>query len=639
MPKTKISEFSATPGNNTDIDGINIAEGCAPSGINDAIRELMAQLKDFQAGTAGDSFNGPVGTSTAAAGAFTTLSASGAVTLSGGTSNGVAYLNGSKVLTTGSALTFDGTRLGINIASPTLTLEVGGNAATGYMHSGVGVLSIGSKTNFPVGFDVNNTEQMRLTSTGLGIGTSSPVAKLDVSGNAVLSGVSGYKYLYFNGVTENSSLRFAKIGKNYDSTFELGIWASTHSAGNSAATVFYRDLTTESMRLDSSGNLGLGVTPPASGSRAIYTGFATSASLCMSMGASGGSYGVVGYNTGITNTSNAYNYMTADTASAIRFSAGGFHFLTAPSGTAGNAITFTQAMTLDASGNLGIGETSPGQTLAVKNSSSPIIRVGDGTRHVELRGGSTTQNPAVGTYYGGDFTFVTNSTERARITSGGQLQFACTNDGPAQNNVTGFSVNSTGVTEVSASSATPFFVNRKTNDGTLVSLRQDGTEEGTISVSGTTVSYNGGHLSRWSQLPDNSKDDDILKGTVMSNLDAMCEWVKDGQPLPNEQLNRMKVSDVEGDTNVAGVFVNWTRDEDCNTDDMNVAMTGDMIIRIAQGVTVQRGDLLMSAGDGTAKPQGDDIRRSKTVAKVTSTHVTCTYADGSYCVPCVLMAC
>jgi hypothetical protein len=72
---------------------------------------------------------------------------------------------------------------------------------------------------------------------------------------------------------------------------------------------------------------------------------------------------------------------------------------------------------------------------------------------------------------------------------------------------------------------------------------------------------------------------------------------------------------------------------------MNIAMTGDMIIRIAQGVVVQRGDLLMSAGDGTAKPQGDDIVRSKTVAKVTSNHVTCTYNDGSYCVPCVLMAC
>ena len=47
----------------------------------------------------------------------------------------------------------------------------------------------------------------------------------------------------------------------------------------------------------------------------------------------------------------------------------------------------------------------------------------------------------------------------------------------------------------------------------------------------------------------------------------------------------------------------------------------------------------MSAGDGTAKPQDDDIVRSKTIAKVTSTVVSETYADGSYCVPCVLMAC
>jgi hypothetical protein len=83
MPKTKISEFSATPANNTDIDSINIAEGCAPSGINDAIRELMAQLKDFQTGAVGDSFNGPIGTSTAAAGAFTTLSASSTVSGTG----------------------------------------------------------------------------------------------------------------------------------------------------------------------------------------------------------------------------------------------------------------------------------------------------------------------------------------------------------------------------------------------------------------------------------------------------------------------------------------------------------------------------------------------------------------------------
>jgi len=56
MAKTKISEFSATASSNTDIDGINLAEGMAPSLVNNAIRELMAQLKDQQAGTSGDPF-------------------------------------------------------------------------------------------------------------------------------------------------------------------------------------------------------------------------------------------------------------------------------------------------------------------------------------------------------------------------------------------------------------------------------------------------------------------------------------------------------------------------------------------------------------------------------------------------------
>jgi len=54
MPKVKISEWSTTPANNTDIDGINIAEGCAPSGINDAIRDLMSQVRSWYGGTTGD---------------------------------------------------------------------------------------------------------------------------------------------------------------------------------------------------------------------------------------------------------------------------------------------------------------------------------------------------------------------------------------------------------------------------------------------------------------------------------------------------------------------------------------------------------------------------------------------------------
>jgi hypothetical protein len=56
MAKTKISEYSATSADNTDISNINIAEGCSPANVNNAIRTIMAQLKDQQAGTSGDNF-------------------------------------------------------------------------------------------------------------------------------------------------------------------------------------------------------------------------------------------------------------------------------------------------------------------------------------------------------------------------------------------------------------------------------------------------------------------------------------------------------------------------------------------------------------------------------------------------------
>lgn len=54
MAKNKISEWSATPADNTDISNINIAEGCSPANVNNAIRSVMAQVKDLQAGTSGD---------------------------------------------------------------------------------------------------------------------------------------------------------------------------------------------------------------------------------------------------------------------------------------------------------------------------------------------------------------------------------------------------------------------------------------------------------------------------------------------------------------------------------------------------------------------------------------------------------
>ena len=214
----------------------------------------------------------------------------------------------------------------------------------------------------------------------------------------------------------------------------------------------------------------------------------------------------------------------------------------------------------------------------------------------------------------------------------GNCLFGTTSNGTT---VKGIVARSTGEFLCSRTNGPALLVNRLGNDGTLVDFRGQNSSEGSISVSGGTISYNGAHLSRWSQLPGNAERTEILRGSVLSNLDEMCEWGEED----NEQLNRMKVSDVEGDRNVAGVFQGWDDDDETYINDFYCAMTGDFVIRIAQGTTVARGDLLMSAGDGTAKPQDDDIVRSKTVAKVTSTTVSATYADGSYCVPCVLMAC
>jgi hypothetical protein len=80
MPKTKISQYDSTSAGanlNTDIAGINIDEGCAPSGINNAIRTLMAQIRDLQSGVSGDSIPVAAGGtgSTTASGARSNLSA------------------------------------------------------------------------------------------------------------------------------------------------------------------------------------------------------------------------------------------------------------------------------------------------------------------------------------------------------------------------------------------------------------------------------------------------------------------------------------------------------------------------------------------------------------------------------------
>ncbi len=98
MPKNKLSEYSSTAGDNTDIGGINIAEGMAPSDVNNAMREQMSQLKEFIDGSSGDTIT----TSKIVATTATILS--GASVTGTATFNSAVVMSGESTLSGGSLL-------------------------------------------------------------------------------------------------------------------------------------------------------------------------------------------------------------------------------------------------------------------------------------------------------------------------------------------------------------------------------------------------------------------------------------------------------------------------------------------------------------------------------------------------------
>jgi hypothetical protein len=130
------------------------------------------------------------------------------------------------------------------------------------------------------------------------------------------------------------------------------------------------------MRLDSSGNLGLGVTPSA-----------WNVGRAIDLYASGSVYGdgvnsayVVGLSQNAYDLSNVWKYrITGQTAGRYEINGAAHGWYTAPSGTAGNTATFTQAMTLDASGNLLVNVTNLAHTSAgftIENAGIPYVTRG-----------------------------------------------------------------------------------------------------------------------------------------------------------------------------------------------------------------------------------------------------------------------
>jgi len=185
-----------------------------------------------------------------------------------------------------------------------------------------------------------------------------------------------------------------------------------------ADTIAFSEGGVEAMRIDASGNLGLGVTPKSGSGGVPAFEISGSGTGFTSQGA---------FNAFSQNAYYASGWKYAATGAAASYwQDGGVHkWFTAPSGTANNAISFTQAMTLDASGNLGVGETSPGSysKFVVRGGSGNFISY-FGASTQTILGDNAGDKGQAGTVSNHPFIFITNATQRASITSGGDFRWS-----------------------------------------------------------------------------------------------------------------------------------------------------------------------------------------------------------------------
>ena len=304
-----------------------------------------------------------------------TLSGTALPTTSGGTgltsftANGVAYASSSSALTTGSALTFDGSLLTTGGSTSGSTIEVLrlSNSGTGAntqaqlkfytTFTNYGTISGGYGSGSPqMTFDLPNatpglyvwqivgSTALTLTSTSLytasginvGIGHSNPTQKLDVSGSGVISA-------RITSTSSNATLILNSASAFYN-------YLSYTSAGSGGLILYDTTNSANRVILDSAGNLGLGIAPSAWDT---LTALQVKNASLAAFGNSTYLYSNAYYQTAIGN-----RYISDGFATRYTQGSGKHIWETAPSSTANATATFTEAMTLDASSRLSVGTTS-----------------------------------------------------------------------------------------------------------------------------------------------------------------------------------------------------------------------------------------------------------------------------------------
>lgn len=298
MAKDKVSDWSSTPSNNTDVGGIDINEGCAPSGINNAIREVMAQIKDMQSGLDSDNFTvggnlSVTGTSTLTGNVTTsgTLAVTGLTTATGGVAGDIFASNGtSKVLengTDGTNATFTGAVTGnVTGTSSKATNIVGGNNTTL-----LGSIPYQSNTDTTTLLSPNTTTTKRyLSQTGTGTNGAAPVWDTITDAFTLLGTISttsgtsaslssltltGYRQIQFvlNGVSSTatvSSVMLRILDQNGTSSLDVGEFSN--NANNTMSGIMTLDLFT-GVFVSSIFRANAGT--PSSGSGQIFSGITT----------------------------------------------------------------------------------------------------------------------------------------------------------------------------------------------------------------------------------------------------------------------------------------------------------------------------------------------------------------------------